>query len=98
MSPSPRTFHQIIAGRIYSLILRFLEKRPLGEVFIAPLDVHLSDVNIYQPDVIFVSSRRRSIITDQGIEGAPDLVVEILSPPPPVSTKAQSARCMRGPG
>ncbi len=80
MSPSPRTFHQVIAGRIYSLILRFLEKHPLGEVFIAPLDVFLNDVNIYQPDVIFVSSRRKAIITEQGIEGAPDLVVEILSP------------------
>jgi Uma2 family endonuclease len=80
MSPSPRTVHQIIAGRIYSLMLRFLEKHPLGEVFITPLDVFLNDVNVYQPDVIFVSSRRKSIITEQGIEGAPDLVVEILSP------------------
>ena len=80
MSPSPETFHQSIAGRIYSLILRFLEKKPLGEVFIAPLDVFLTDINIYQPDVVFVANRRRSMITEHGIEGAPDLVVEILSP------------------
>ena len=80
MSPSPETFHQSIAGRIYSLILRFLEKKPLGEVFIAPLDVFLTDINIYQPDVVFVSNRRRSMITEHGIEGALDLVVEILSP------------------
>ena len=80
MSPSPATYHQIIAGRIYSLILRFLERKPIGEVFIAPLDVFLTDVNIYQPDVVFVSNRRRSMITEHGIEGAPDLVVEILSP------------------
>ena len=46
MSPSPATYHQIIAGRIYSLILRFLERKPIGEVFIAPLDVFLTDVNI----------------------------------------------------
>ena len=57
-----------------------MEKHPLGEVFIAPLDVFLNNVNIYQPNVIFVSSRRRNIITEKGIEGAPDLVVEILSP------------------
>src|SRR6266478_7109534 len=80
MSPSPATYHQIIAGRIHFLILRFLERKPIGEVFIAPLDVFLTDVNIYQPDVVFVSNRRRPMITEHGIEGAPDLVVEILSP------------------
>src|SRR5438093_5402169 len=80
MSPSPETYHQSIAGRIYSQILGFLEKKPIGEVFIAPLDVFLTDVNVYQPDVVFVSNRRRSMITEHGIEGAPDLVVEILSP------------------
>src|SRR5436309_8842113 len=80
MSPSPNMFHQDIAGRIYAMILQFLEKKPLGEVFISPLDVFLSDVNVFQPDVIFVSNARRSILTEHGIEGAPDLVVEILSP------------------
>jgi Uma2 family endonuclease len=80
MSPSPRTFHQIVAGRIHSVILQFLEKHALGEVFIAPLDVYLDDVNIYQPDVIFVAARQKAIITEQGIEGAPALVVEVLSP------------------
>jgi Uma2 family endonuclease len=80
MSPSPNTSHQIIARRIVVLIDTFLEKHPLGEVFMAPLDVFLGDVNVYQPDVFFVSERRRSIITEHGIEGAPDLVVETLSP------------------
>src|SRR5205814_5681609 len=80
MSPSPNLFHQEIAGRIHSLLLNFLERHPLGEVFISPLDVFLSDVNVYQPDVIFVSNARRSILTERGIEGAPDLVVEIPSP------------------
>ncbi len=80
MSPSPNTFHQIIAGRIHQLIANYLEKHALGEVFIAPLDVYLGDVNVYQPDILFVSNRRRGIITEQGIEGAPDLVVEPLSP------------------
>ena len=80
MSPSPNLFHQETAGRIHSLLLNFLEQRPLGEVFIAPLDVFLSDINVYLPDVIFVSNARRSILTERGIEGPPDLVVEILSP------------------
>jgi Uma2 family endonuclease len=80
MSPSPNTSHQDIAGRIYRLIGNFLEKHPLGETYMAPLDVFLGDVNVYQPDVLFVSNRHRSIITERGIEGAPDLVVETLSP------------------
>ena len=79
MWPAPDTFHQSIAGNIYSILRQFLEKHPLGEVFIAPLDVLLSDINVYQPDVIFISKRRRSIIGKHGIEGAPDLVVEVLS-------------------
>ena len=52
MSPSPNIYHQALVGRIYSLLLQFLEKKPLGEVFVAPLDVFLSDINVYQPDVI----------------------------------------------
>jgi Uma2 family endonuclease len=80
MSPSPNIFHQAIAGRIYALLLQFLEKKPLGEVFVAPLDVFLSEINVYQPDVIFISNQRRSILTEHGLEGAPDLAVEVLSP------------------
>ena len=80
MSPSPNIYHQAFVGRIYSLLLRFLEKKPLGEVFVAPLDVFLGDINVYQPDVIFISNQRRSILTEHGLEGAPDLAVEVLSP------------------
>ena len=80
MSPSPNTFHQHIAGNIYRLLAHHLDDHPLGEVFVAPLDVYLTDTNVYQPDVVYVSKARRSIITEQGIEGAPDLVVEVLSP------------------
>jgi Uma2 family endonuclease len=80
MRPSPDTYHQSIAGRIYALIFGFLEKNPIGEVFIAPLDVFLSDINVYQPDIIFISKRRRSIISNHGLEGAPDLAIEVLSP------------------
>jgi Uma2 family endonuclease len=79
-SPSPNIYHQAFVGRIYSLLLQFLEEKPLGEVFVAPLDVFLSDINVYQPDVVFISNQRRSILTERGLEGAPDLAVEVLSP------------------
>jgi len=79
MAPSPGSFHQDIAGKLYLLLGVYLQTHPLGRLFIAPLDVHLSDINIYQPDLFFIRSENTAIIEEHGIEGAPDLVVEILS-------------------
>ncbi len=80
MAPSPDTFHQDIVANLCHLFRQYLDKKPVGIIALAPLDVFLSDVNVYQPDVIFVSNARRSILTKRGVEGAPDLVVEVLSP------------------
>ena len=52
----------------------------MGHVRMSPLDVYLSEHDLTQPDIIFVSNARASIITTANIKGAPDLVVEILSP------------------
>ena len=51
-----------------------------GEVFLAPCDVILSNQDVAQPDILFVSNSRSGIVTEANIQGAPDLVVEILSP------------------
>ena len=80
MAPSPDLFHQDISGNIFTLLRSYLAKHPIGSAHIAPLDVYLSEINVYQPDVIFVSNARRSLLAEHGVEGAPDLVVEILSP------------------
>lgn len=77
--PSPSTFHQRIIQRLNRKIDAFVESNALGEVFTAPLDVYLSDEEYYQPDMLFVSNERKSIIQER-IKGAPDLVVEVLSP------------------
>jgi Uma2 family endonuclease len=79
MSPSPFTKHQRLAFRLANLLSQFVETRDLGEVFIAPLDVFLNDINVYQPDIVFVAAANLNKVTEKGIEGAPDLCVEVLS-------------------
>src|SRR5207244_10522993 len=69
MTPSPNLFHQDISGNIFTILRGYLVKHPIGSAHISPLAAYLSDVNVYQPDVIFVSSARRSLLTDHGIEG-----------------------------
>jgi Uma2 family endonuclease len=79
MSPSPFTKHQRVVGRLFGILSAFVQEHTLGEVFVAPLDVFLNDVNVYQPDIAYVSTAQMHIVTDHGIEGAPDLCVEVLS-------------------
>jgi Uma2 family endonuclease len=76
--PSPFTKHQEVASNLHLEIGRYVKQNKLGKVFFAPLDVHLDEDNVYQPDILFVSIKRSSIIK-KFIFGAPDFVVEILS-------------------
>ena len=78
--PAPFFSHQAIVLRIARILGDHVEPRGLGQVAVAPLDVILDVDNglIVQPDVLFVSHERLSIIHNQ-VWGAPDLVVEVLS-------------------
>ncbi len=58
----------------------FISEKQLGRLLCAPVNVYLDDYNVPQPDVLFISSERQTIINADGIFGAPDLVVEIISP------------------
>ena len=80
MPPAPNIDHQRVSHRLGRRLGVFVEERSLGEVFAAPTDVVLSDANVVQPDLLFVSTEQEHIITPENIRGAPDLVVEILSP------------------
>jgi Uma2 family endonuclease len=80
MTPSPTPYHQQISRRIELALVKFVETKDAGEVLDAPLDVHLSGAETYQPDIIFIAKERANIIGEKKIEAAPDLVVEILSP------------------
>jgi len=80
MTPAPNTLHQRISRAVFDLIEDWVKKKSLGEVFYSPIDVLLSRENVVQPDLLFISTGRRGIISERGVEGPPDLVVEILSP------------------
>ena len=78
--PSPNVWHQRISRKLGSILSDFVDRNRLGEVFFAPLDVILSDEDVVQPDILFVSNERSGIIAEANISGAPDLVVGVLSP------------------
>jgi Uma2 family endonuclease len=77
---APRPQHQKVSMYLSILLGTFINDKKLGELFAAPIDVFLDDWNALQPDLVFVANQNRHIITDDGIIGIPDLVVEIISP------------------
>lgn len=83
MNPSPTVTHQVISRNLIVLLDSHVRGARCGLVLGAPLDVVLGEGekrSVVQPDILFVSNERASIVTDAEIVGAPDLVVEILSP------------------
>jgi len=81
MSPSPNPDHQTLSFRIGLILGFFLEsKNDNGYVASAPCDVKFDDGNILQPDLLYITEQRKSEIVKERIIGAPDLIVEILSP------------------
>ena len=81
MTPAPVIRHQRVSKRLQSALMRLLEHPGHGEVFYAPLLVEFPGTgDRVQPDLLFVSNQRRGVITEKAVKGAPDLVVEILSP------------------
>lgn len=80
MAAAPTIRHQRVGMRFSNRMGPFVEANGLGELFSAPTDIHLSDINVLQPDLLFVSAARAGIIGEANIQGAPDLVIEIASP------------------
>lgn len=77
--PAPSVIHQMVAGNLYFMLRQHVGENNLGVVISAPVDVYLTEEDVVQPDVIFISRERQHIITESNIRGAPDLVIEILS-------------------
>src|ERR1700743_3062522 len=80
MSPSPNPIHQAIAARLSQIMLNFLDYRGTSDYLGTDVDVKFDDGNVFRPDIVFISeARKKDILTDR-IIGAPDMVIEILSP------------------
>ncbi len=79
VTPSPTARHQRVSRNLFLTLARHVQAHELGEVLAAPLDVILADDSIAQPDILFISKERLPIVRDW-VHGAPDLVIEILSP------------------
>ncbi|MBI4330707.1 MAG: Uma2 family endonuclease [Chloroflexi bacterium] len=79
VAPSPNEQHQSVSRNLEFLLFQYVKDNNLGTVYYAPFDVHLGE-NVLQPDIMYISQDRRHVITKDEIRGAPDLVIEILSP------------------
>jgi len=79
--PAPNVMHQRVSRRLQRILEDYFWKvDPKGEVFNAPLDVTLHDVNVVQPDLLYVASEQEFIVKDARVDGPPMLVVEVMSP------------------
>ena len=80
MAPAPTWEHQESTINLAAILRHFVLENGLGRVVASPIDVYLSDEDVFQPDIVFVSVERLDIIHSSGVHGAPDLVIEMLSP------------------
>lgn len=81
VTPSPNVRHQQLVGRLHYAIEDHLRRHPdTGQVFVAPLDVVLSNWDIVEPDLLLVLADQNDILTEQNVQGPPAVVIEVLSP------------------
>jgi len=80
MSPAPTPEHQSVLGEIYSYLRECIQLTGRGLVYMGPLDVELSERNVFQPDVMVVLKEHIDRLQKKHFVGAPDLAVEIISP------------------
>jgi Uma2 family endonuclease len=85
VTPPPGWMHQFAVGKLQYLLAGHIYPHKLGVVVPAPTGVVLDEHDGVEPDLVYISRARMHIISERGVEGAPDLVVEVLSP----STKAR---------
>jgi len=80
VSPRPLIVHQWISQELSRRIDNHVQRRKLGRIFVAPTAIILSPHDVFEPDLIYVSNARMMFVSERGIEGPPDLCIEIASP------------------
>ena len=78
VSPSPKRRHQRAVGILLNFLIR-AQQAGCGEAYVAPFHVVFDPHNVTEPDLLFISRGRLGIVTEDNVQGAPDLVVEVLS-------------------
>jgi Uma2 family endonuclease len=81
-APPPSTYHQDISRNLVQALLQYLDENPLGKIYYAPIAVVLGSEDIVQPDIVYISKEKSSIITPREIKGTPNLIIEITSTKP----------------
>jgi Uma2 family endonuclease len=79
VTPAPSTRHQNAAANLTGILRAHVRANALGLVLPAPFDVVLSDVDVVEPDLLFLSTARKHLLTEKNLQGAPDLAIEIVS-------------------
>jgi Uma2 family endonuclease len=81
VSPPPKMPHQWVSAKLFAALSDLLVQPGYGVLFYAPLGVEFPETEEgVQPDIVFVTRERLHILREDGIQGPPDLVIEILSP------------------
>ncbi|HLQ37465.1 MAG TPA: Uma2 family endonuclease [Planctomycetota bacterium] len=80
VNPSPSPYHQTVSARLEYQLMRLVDLAGRGRVFHAPIDVHLGPRTLVVPDLVVLKPRSACVIGARKLSGAPDMVVEILSP------------------
>jgi Uma2 family endonuclease len=79
VTPSPFWPHQRFVTNLAYYLMDYVKERRTGEVLVAPFDVVFSEFDVVEPDILYVSRERASVLTEKNVQGAPDLVIEVLS-------------------
>src|SRR5258708_4783137 len=98
MSPAPALKHQRIVVNLARILSTFVRAHRLGEVLVAPVDVLFSERDVVEPDLLYVSAAHADRMRERYVAGAPDLVVEVLSPSNPGYDRIKKLRLYEAQG
>lgn len=80
VTPAPAVRHQAIVTELGRVLGNHVRRSDLGTPLVGPVDVLFAEGDYLEPDLVFVAASREELLSDRGVEGAPDLVVEVTSP------------------